>query len=86
MACYEIVLTVIMSVPEYVWEECCRTCSSYLHKCYWGYWLVTAVLSDSILHSHVVFIEYLGNQTRSKKRPIMYFIQHQQNNKVYLQG
>ena len=35
--CYEMVLAVIMSVPENVWDECYRTCSSYLHTCYCGY-------------------------------------------------
>ena len=35
--CYEIVLAIIMSVPENVWDECYCTCSSYLHKCYCGY-------------------------------------------------
>ena len=35
--CYETVLAIIMSVPENVWDECYRTCSRYLHKCYWGY-------------------------------------------------
>ena len=32
--CYEMVLAIIMAVPENVWDECYCTCSSYLHKCY----------------------------------------------------
>ena len=32
--CYEMVLAIIMSVPENVWDECYCTCSSCLHKCY----------------------------------------------------
>ena len=40
---YEMVLAVIMSVPENVWDECYWTCSSNLHECYCGYKLVTAV-------------------------------------------
>ena len=35
--CYEMVLAIIMSVPENVWDEFYRTCFRYLHKCYWGY-------------------------------------------------
>ena len=35
--CYEMVLAIIMSVPENVWDECYSTCSSYLHMCYLGY-------------------------------------------------
>ena len=34
--CYKMVLAIIMSVPENVWDECYRTCSRYLHKCYWA--------------------------------------------------
>ena len=41
--CYEMVLAVIMSVSENVWDEWNWTCSSYLHECYCGYKLVTAV-------------------------------------------
>ena len=37
VVCYEMVLAIFMSVPENVWDECYRTCSRYLHKCYWGY-------------------------------------------------
>ena len=32
--CYEMVLAIIVSVPENVWDECYCTCSSYLHKSY----------------------------------------------------
>ena len=35
--CYEMVLAIIMSVPENVWDECYCTCFRYLHQCYWGY-------------------------------------------------
>ena len=32
--CSEMVLAIIISVPENVRDECCCTCFSYLHKCY----------------------------------------------------
>ena len=35
--CYEMVLAVIVSVPENVRDDCYCTSSSYLHKCYSGY-------------------------------------------------
>ena len=80
--CYEMVLAIIMSVPENVWDESYRTCSSYLHKCYWGYWLVTAVHKWHILHSHIVFTQYLGIRHEAKYS-IMHFIQQQQKYSVF---
>ena len=35
--CYEMVLAIIMSVPENVRDECYRTCFRYLQQCYRGY-------------------------------------------------
>ena len=37
LGCYEMVLAVIMSVPENVRDKCYCTFSRYLHNCYCGY-------------------------------------------------
>ena len=49
--------------------------------------LVTAVLSDSILHPHIVFTEYLGKQAQSKTfNYAFYSTTTNKSYKGYLQG
>ena len=79
------VLAVIIAVPENVWDECYCTYSSYLYKFYCGYQLVTAVHSDYILHSLIVFSEYVGIRHEVKRSIIMHFINNNKN-VMYFRG
>ena len=65
--CYDMVLAVVMSVPENVWDECyCTVLVSYTSVTVVTSWLLLRTSEWLNFTPHIVFTEYLGNQTRIK--------------------